>query len=163
MRLVRWIWLGPVAFLLHDAEEIVTVEPWLAAHRAALPSLVGRFADVTTAQFSAAVGALAIGFTLASAHGARRAARGKSSIPFLAVAGAFAANGMTHLGQAAWFGGYTPGLMTAVAIVIPYSVALGRALVAERVVSRRGAAIAVLAGLVLQVPLALAALAVLRR
>jgi hypothetical protein len=117
---------------------------------------------ITTRQFAAAVVLLLIGFALAAAHGARRAQRHLPSIPFLLAAGAFAANGVTHLAQAAYFGGYTPGVLSAIVIVLPYSAALGRSLSRKGIVTPRTCAAAVVAGALLQVPIALLAVAAVR-
>jgi hypothetical protein len=162
MRVTQWIWAGPVAFVIHDAEEIATIERWLEMHAAQLPPIVQPLIGITTRRFAAAVVLLLVGFTLAAAHGARRAHRHLPSIPFLLVAGAFAANGATHLAQAAYFGGYTPGVLSAILIVLPYSVGLGRSLSRNGIVTRRTFAAAVVAGALLQVPIALLALAAVR-
>ena len=66
MRAPTLMWLGPVAFLVHDAEEIATVEPWLRAHRSVLPAAAQPFADVTAAQFSVSVAILFAAYVLAA-------------------------------------------------------------------------------------------------
>lgn len=160
MRVTRWIWAAPAAFLVHDAEELLTVERWLRAHAAELPAAVRPLLGVTTRQFAVGVAVLAVGFLLAAAHGARRARRDALSIPFLLAAGALVGNALTHAGQAALFGGYTPGVVTAVLVVLPYGLGLGRTLRAHRLASARRYAAAVGAGVLLQLPLALIALAI---
>jgi hypothetical protein len=69
----RWIWAGPVVFFIHDAEEILTVAPWLRDHRAELPMVVRPFSGITTTEFALAVLLLFLGFLAAAAHGAPRA------------------------------------------------------------------------------------------
>ena len=162
MRVTQWIWAGPIAFLIHDAEEVATVERWLGLHAAQLPPVVQPLIGITTRQFAAAVVLLLIGFILTAAHGARRAQRHLPSIPFLLVAGAFVANGVTHLAQAAYFRGYTPGVLSAIVVVLPYGVALGRSLSRNSIITPRTYAAAVVAGAMLQVPFALLALAAVR-
>ena len=159
MRLTSWIWAAPVAFLVHDAEEIATLERWLGLHAPALPAAARPLVGITTGQFAVAVGVLFVGILLAAAHGARQARRERLSIPFLLVAGALVANAVTHVAQAAYFRGYTPGVVTAVVILLPYGLALGRRLRASRLASPRLLAGAVGGGMLLQVPLALLALA----
>ena len=159
MRVTRWIWLGPVAFLVHDTEEILTIAPWVASHRAELPAIARPLAGITTAAFATSVVVLFLGFVAAAAHGARRAERGRRSWPWLLVAGAFVANGATHVLQALWLRGYVPGVVTAICVSIPYGWMAARRLRAAGLASTRTLATAGALGLVLQVPLALAALA----
>jgi len=152
-----------MVFLIHDAEEILTVAPWLREHRAELPSVVQPFLGITTTEFALAVALLFLGFFAAAAHGAHRARQGRMSIPFLLVAGAFAANGITHLGQAALLRGYTPGVVTALLVVLPYGVLLGEQLRRSGLVTRGTWVGAVAAGAVLQVPLVVLVLLAVRR
>jgi len=159
----RWIWAGPAVFLMHDAEEILTVAPWLRDHRAELPSVLRPFTGITTGEFTLAVLVLFLGFLAVAAHGARRARQGRLSVPLLLVAGAFVANGITHLGQAALFRGYTPGVVTALLVVLPYGVMFGEQLRRSGLATRRTLVGAVAAGAVLQVPLAVLALLAVRR
>ena len=162
MHITGWIRAAPVVFLVHDAEEILTVEPWLRTHRGELPAVVQPFAAVTTAQFALAVGMLFVGFLAVAAHGARQARRGRASVPFLLVAGALVANGLTHLAQAAYFRGYSPGVVTALVLVLPYGYLLGARLLASGLVTRRALAGALAAGAITQVPIAALALLAVR-
>jgi drug/metabolite transporter (DMT)-like permease len=159
----RWIWAGPVVFFIHDAEEILTVAPWLRDHRAELPMVVRPFSGITTTEFALAVLLLFLGFLAAAAHGAPRARQGRMSVPFLLVAGAFVANGITHLGQAALLRGYTPGVVTALLVVLPYGVLLGEQLRRSGLVTRRRWVGAIAAGVVLQVPLVVLVLLAVQR
>ena len=159
MRVTSWMWLGPVAFLVHDGEELATIGPWLAAHRAELPGIARVLASVTVEGFAASVLVLLCGLVLATLHGVHRARRGRRSLPWLAVAGAFVANGITHAAQAAWFGGYVPGVVTAVLVSVPWGIATARAYRRAELASPRMLIAAGSLGLLLQVPLALAALA----
>ena len=158
-RAVSWIWLGPVAFLVHDAEEIATIAPWVRAHRAQLPALAQPLAGIDTRQFALAVAVLLAGYAAAAWHGARAVRRGRPPVPFLVATGALVANAVTHLLQALYFGGYTPGVVTSLAVILPYGYAAGRALRHHGVASAASLRWAVAAGLVLQIPLALLALA----
>ena len=106
---------------------------------------------------------LLAGFIAAAAHGAAAARRGAASLPFLIAAGAFVANGVTHVAQAALFRGYTPGVVTAVLVSLPYGYALARALRGEGLASGRTLRVAFALGFALQVPLALLALLAGRR
>ena len=161
MRTSTWIWLAPLAFVIHDAEELATLVPWLRAHALELPAILQpHAAGVTTRGMAVSVAILLAAFVLAAWHGERRAQHGARSWPFLVAAGALAGNALTHVGQAAYFGGYTPGVATAVLVTAPYSVCLARALERATLVTRRRAVSLLLLGVLLQVPIALAAWAV---
>lgn len=162
MHIIGWIWGAPVVFLVHDAEEILTVEPWLRAHRAELPSVVQPFTAVTTGQFALAVALLFVGFLAVTVHAVRQARRGRAPVPFLLVAGALVANGLTHLVQAALFRGYTPGVVTTLLVVLPYGYLLGARLLASGLVTRRTLVGAVAAGAFAQIPIAALALLAVR-
>ena len=160
LRISTWIWLAPVAFLVHDAEELATLAPWLRAHANQLPSaLQAHAASVTTSGAATSVAILFAIFILAAWDGVRRARRGERSWPFLLAAGALAGNALTHVGQALYFRGYTPGVVTALLVSAPYALLLARALVRAKVITR-GQALALLAfGVVIQIPIVIAALA----
>jgi hypothetical protein len=159
----RWIWAAPAVFLVHDGEELLTIVPWLHAHRAALPAIAQPLADVTTFQLALAMFVLLVGLLLAAIHGVHRARRGTRSVLFLLLAGALVGNGLTHVGQAVAFRGYTPGLATSLLLVLPYGYALGRRLQANGMLAPRGWIGFVALGVVLQVPIIGATLLLARR
>jgi len=160
VHVTRWIWVGPIAFLVHDAEELLTFAPWLATHGSRLPSIAQPLlGGVTTARFAVSVLVLFVGFVAASAHGAWAARHGRRSWPWLIVAGAFVANGVTHVAQGVWFAGYVPGLATALGVSLPYGWMAARAYRRAGLASTAMLGAAGALGLVLQAPLALAALA----
>ena len=162
MDLTGWIRAAPFVFLAHDAEEILTVEPWLLVHRAELPAVVQPFAAVSTEQFAIAVAILFVGFLAATIHAVRQARRGRVSAPFMIIAGALVANALTHLGQAAYFRSYTPGVVTALVLVLPYGYAFGRRLLESGLVTRRTLASVIAIGAVAQIPIAVLALLAVR-
>ena len=162
MTITRWIVSGPAVFLVHDAEEILTVEPWLRAHRAELPAVVQPLTAVSTEQFALAVGMLFVGFLAAAVHAVGQARRGHVSVPFMIIAGALVANGFTHLAQAAYFRSYTPGVVTALLLVLPYGYCLGARLLAAGLVTQRALIGAVAVGAVAQIPIAALALLAVR-
>ncbi len=161
-RISAWILAGPAVFLVHDTEEILTVSSWIRAHRAELPRVLQPFLGITTRQFAVAVSLLFVGFLAAAIHGARRARERRSSAVFLLVAGALVGNALTHLAQAAFFRGYTPGVVTALFVVLPYGYLLGERLQASGLVPRRTWLAAVAVGTVAQVPIAVLALLAVR-
>jgi hypothetical protein len=151
--LTRWILAAPAVFLVHDGEELLTIVPWLRSHRAVLPAIVQPLADVTTPQLAVAMLVLFAGLVAAAIHGVHRARQGRRSLLFLVLAGALVGNGLTHLGQALAFRGYTPGLITALLVVLPYGYGLGRELRAHRMLSPRAWVGFVTLGIVLQIPI----------
>ena len=153
MRIGRLIWATPLVFLIHDAEELATIAPFLQAHKSQLPAIVQSVADVTTSQFAVAVVVLFLVIVAAAAHGARRAREGALSIFFLLAAGMLVGNAVTHLMQAVYFRGYSPGVLTALLLVLPYGFALGKALESANLANRRAWLTAVAAGVILQVPI----------
>ena len=160
-RLSTWIWLAPVAFLVHDAEEVVTMAPWLRVHASELPQPVRPLAAAVTTQGMAwSVALLLAALLLVTWRGARSAAAGRRSWPFLVAAGALAGNALTHVGQAAYFRGYAPGVLTAVLVSGPYCVLLAGALRRAGLATGREVTVLLVLGIVVQLPIALAALAV---
>jgi hypothetical protein len=161
-RAERWIWAAPLVFLIHDSEEIATVVPWLHTHRERLPALVQPLTAMTTQEFALAVGLLFVGVLLASTHGAMRARRGARSIPFLLIAGALIGNGVTHVMQVVYFREYTPGVVTAALLVLPYGFLLGRALEESKLASRTTWLGAIALGAIIQGPIVAALLFAVR-
>jgi hypothetical protein len=159
MRSIQWVALGPVAFLVHDAEEVLVIEPWLRRHGHALPAVVQPLVGtLTTRQFASAVAVLLLGYSIAAALAIRALRRGQRPWPYLLVSGAFVANGITHLLQSAVLGGYTPGVVTALSVSLPYGWMAGRALHRDEGISQRLMLGVVAGGLLAQVPLAWLAL-----
>ena len=156
-----WIWLAPGIFLVHDVEELATAEGWLRSHATELPvALQARADTVTTSRLAVSVAVLLGLFVIAAWDGARRAKVGKRSWPFLLAAGALAGNALTHLAQAIYFGGYTPGIVSAVLVCMPYAILLERALERAELLTPRHAMGLLATGVLIQAPIVLAALAV---
>lgn len=164
MQSIRWVWLGPVAFLVHDAEEVLVFASWRRRHAHELPTFVRPVVDaLSTQQLAVAVAVLLAGYVVAALLGARALVHGRRPWPYLLVTGAFVGNGITHVLQAVAFGGYTPGVGTAVLVTLPYGWCAGRALRQDGVVPPRLLAALLLVGVALQVPLAWLALQTGRR
>ena len=107
----------PLIFLIHDLEEIVTIEHIQLPIR--LPF------TISTLEFTFAFVFLWIIVTV----GCLYAAKGRSflwlkplSFFSLLVAGAFLANGIGHVLQAIVFQKYVPGVITAALLLIPYCI-----------------------------------------
>ncbi len=111
------------AWAVHDAEELATMARWT---REARPWLEERFpgvpwerVEVSQAHVNTAIGLVGGVVAGAAALGARTG--GRSGVFQAALAG-FGVHGMVHLAQAALVRGYTPGVVTAPVVVIPYAV-----------------------------------------
>ncbi|MBP2370928.1 HXXEE domain-containing protein [Pseudonocardia parietis] len=120
------------AWLVHDAEELVMMPRWMARAR---PRLERRFPSAPATLWrrmepDQAHTALAIGFVgclvAAAAYDGDRT-DGRSPF-FQAVLAGFGAHAVPHVGSAVVTGGYTPGLLTAPTVVVPYSLWASREL-----------------------------------
>ncbi|MET9734397.1 HXXEE domain-containing protein [Streptomyces sp. NPDC006458] len=113
------------AWAVHDVEELLTMARW---SRTAVPRLRERFPrvpdtvwrrlDTDQAQVNAAIGLMAVIMAAAAADGART--RGTSAF-YRTVLTGFGVHGLVHLAQSAAWRGYTPGVLTAPTVVLPYS------------------------------------------
>jgi hypothetical protein len=152
--LKKLILLFPLLYLLHDIEEILTVEKFLSSHSDIIPF------HVTAAEFSLAFTLL---WVLASI-GCFKAAAGRSFlgmnpvvfVSFL-ISGILLANGIGHLFQFIFFKGYVPGIVTSLVIIFPYSFFTAKQLIAERLLTVKRFVGYLILGFILQAPAALAA------
>ena len=166
---LRMYWLLPAAFLVHDTEELFTVPSWVVAHRSQLADFARRAGlsedavDRLPASLSAFAGAVAILLVLflGVTWGATRTrGRGPLQFVFALLLGGFFVHGFTHLGQALFFGGYTPGSVTAAVVVIPASLYLYVRLFRAHLLTRKTAIVAALLGIACFLPATVLALAV---
>lgn len=161
---LRWVmWAAPAVFLVHDLEEVVTVEPWLATHRADLPTVVQPLAALTQSQFATGVLILFAGMVVATFHGRRRVRQGRFPALFLFTAGMLVANAISHLLQAAFFGGYTPGVITALLLVVPYGLVLAHRFIASHLMTLRTGIAFLAVGALAQIPVVILTLLVVSR
>jgi hypothetical protein len=111
------IWAFPLAFLIHDLEEIFTMERFTRTYRERFPRWMRGLAAITTRQFVISVAVFLVIILVASFLAATLRSTGLFTI-LLAI---FFLHFFTHLVQPILFRAYTPGLITAVVIVLPYS------------------------------------------
>ncbi|WNQ12262.1 HXXEE domain-containing protein [Paenibacillus aurantius] len=124
------IWLLPIVFMFHDLEEIVTVEPFMRRNRMEiekrLPSGIGKRLNkifgMRTGSFAVAVGFMLLGVSFCTVWAGIALDQGGSLLPFAAALAVFFAHSFTHLGQSVLLRRYTPGVATAVLLVLPYSI-----------------------------------------
>lgn len=126
-RLRRLVWLLPVAFGLHEAEEW-NIVPWFQAHFAPRTDLTDLGART-----------LLVAFTLAAFlyTGAASLLLGTRAL-LLAVLSLFVlagfGNALTHLFWLFYFGSYAPGVLTAALLVAPLTIYLSVRAVREGLV-----------------------------
>ncbi|GAA3554291.1 hypothetical protein GCM10022419_038350 [Nonomuraea rosea] len=111
------------AWTVHDAEELATMAGWVRTARPRLESRYPRVPwdrlEVSQRHVNVAIGLMGVAMAGASALGARTG--GRSPVFQAALAG-FGLHGVAHLAQSAATRGYTPGVVTAPVVVIPFSV-----------------------------------------
>ncbi|RZQ59397.1 HXXEE domain-containing protein [Amycolatopsis suaedae] len=110
-----------VAWLVHDAEELVTMPGWAARNRSRLrkrfpsvPERVWDRLDVSRPRATLAIGFMGCLVAAAAVSGDRAGGRGAL---YGSVLAGFGWHGLVHLAQAAAVGRYTPGVATAPAVV----------------------------------------------
>jgi hypothetical protein len=158
--IITLIWLFPIAFILHDFEELILFEPWLKKnadlirsrieHRlpAAMEKRVSRILDKNTTEFALSIYLIFILMVIVSLL----AALSDQLIPFLIASSLFFLHGFMHIGQAIFLRRYIPALITSVVIVIPYGAILFWRLTAAGMVNLPGLGVYFLAGILLAVP-----------
>lgn len=165
----RVCWLLPVAFLVHDLEELVTMPSWVAAHRAQLAALAGGVGlgegavdglVLTVPALAVAMGLVLLVFVGVTWLVTRTRGRAPWLFVYALVLGGFFLHGFTHLGQVVYFGSYTPGSVTAALVVIPGSLYLYVRLAGARVLGRGRAMVGAVLGIALLAPVVVVALAI---
>ena len=150
---------APFVFLLHDLEEIFALGPWVRANGAALPAFVRELVPASGAPLVVPI-AVIFAVSLAVAIFAIRPQRRRVwTMLLLLIVAARLANVVTHVAQAAVFGGYVPGLATALLVVAPFGACLWRRALAEGWMERRHGVPLLLAGFPVQAAAVLLALA----
>lgn len=163
MSISTLIWLFPVAFMLHDFEEVILFEPWLKVHapeiksrlQGRLPAFMTKQIDVilakTTPEFALPVCLI---FLLTAVSSFVAVEYGRYGF-FLAASAAYFLHGFMHIGQAVALRRYVPSLLTSIVVVIPYGCVLYARLLGAGIVTWPGLLLYGLLGLVAIVPLIL--------
>jgi hypothetical protein len=157
------LWLFPIAFILHDFEELIGFEPWLKRHApdvraklqkvlpAALLPRVDAVLGKSTAQFAVPIALIFILTALSSFV----AVEYHSYVFFLAASAAYTLHGLMHIGQTIALRRYVPALATSVLIVLPYGALLYPRLVADGIVTWPGLMLYGFVGMIAIVPIIL--------
>ena len=158
--IITLIWLFPIAFILHDFEELILFEPWLKKNAglirarlenrvpAALEKQVNLILDKTTPQFALPICLIFILTVIASLL----AVLSGQLILFLIASSLFFLHGFMHVGQAIFLRRYIPALITSVFIVIPYGAILFWRLTTAGMLDLPGLGVYFLVGILLAVP-----------
>jgi hypothetical protein len=126
--MVNWTvtWGLLIAWVLHDLEELFTLPAWSGRMTAAmrrryprLPDWIWRLFDPSRARIAIAITLMGLIFVIASTVGA--ASAGTSPL-FQVVLIGFGVHGLFHVGWSVALRGYTPGVVTAVLVVLPFSI-----------------------------------------
>ncbi len=136
----QMILLTPAIFLVHDAEEILTIESWLQANLPEMERWIGRFTwqqkmlnshKVNTLQFSIAVLIIFTILLAVTLPVARKPQKGRQADLFLICFAMLYLHAFVHIGQAVMLRRYTPGVLTAVLVLLPFGHAMNRVLKSE--------------------------------
>lgn len=154
-KITKFIWLFPILFLIHDIEEILTIEGFIKEHSNIIPI------QITTFQFAFAFFVLWIVALLGcyySANGKRYLGMSPNTFFYFLVPGIFLANGFGHLIQFVLFHSYVPGIITTLIIIFPYCYFVLRNLFIGNRVTKKQLIFYFWLGFVLQGPFALGAI-----
>ncbi|TCZ78921.1 HXXEE domain-containing protein [Paenibacillus albiflavus] len=153
IHLLTLLWLFPILFMFHDFEEILTVEKWIGEKGEGIYKRLPAFArkvyggsfQMNTFQFAkdvlwvfiiiVTVTAITVFFDF--------------YLLFLAVLHVFFAHVFTHVGQSILLRMYTPGVITSIFIVLPYSIYAYYRLFAEQVIDTQDLYISIVLMLIL--------------
>jgi hypothetical protein len=140
----------PILYAFHELEEYFTALPWLRQHQSALPEFL-RGVIPATANFILIAGIVFFGvFAIVAACIIRNPQSRAWYLIFGVLVLARLENGLGHILQAVLFRGYTPGVLTALFIVIPVSVLVLRDFLKSGAINKRSFAWMIPVGLVLQ-------------
>lgn len=108
------LWAPFVVFVVHTLEEIPGFATWASAH----------FEPLSTEKFTVSHIPLILMVLLCSWQATRPRAATGWVVMAVALQWQFAVNAVFHLGAAAWFGDYSPGMVTAATVALPATLML---------------------------------------
>ncbi|WP_411968133.1 HXXEE domain-containing protein [Haloferax sp. YSSS75] len=165
LSVVVLLWVLPISWVVHDVEEILTIEPWSRRWTRRIDGQTSGFGvqkrlvavlASTRRQYTLAVGlvgCIVVGATIAGTLDPT----GVGLVVYLTILGGYFLHAFVHLGQSALLRGYTPGVVTAVLVVVPSSLFLYWRLFAAGVVDARLVAVTATGGLLSFVPIVVGA------
>jgi hypothetical protein len=159
--IARILWLLPIVFIIHDGEELLTIPSWIASHQRELDQIAKmsevaaklmRSLPTTTTQVAIAIGFILLLFIVVTIGASMSSRRGLWIYTYASLLGGLFLHVFTHIGQAVLVGGYVPGIIGAVAVVIPGTIYIYKRLFEEKFLTLKSAAFVALIGLALFVP-----------
>ena len=145
---------GLAAIALHNLEEALTMPAWLIPRLAQLEAQFGirpLAEDLSRFYPGLVVATLVPAIWIAIAS--RAAPRSAGAYSILLLYGVFFANALApHILGAVLLGSYVPGLLTAVVLVIPFTIALGRRALIDNYASPAGLAATLVVAFALYIP-----------
>lgn len=132
-------WLGPLVFLIHDLEEVFLARAWVEQNRSRIAGTA--FEPVVEAmgyepgKFGLVVALATIVYGVIAWSAARACQPGLRMNLYVATVLTLFVNVITHLGQTLLLRMYTPGVVTAVLVVLPYTAFAFRMLRAHRLLT----------------------------
>lgn len=132
-------------FVIHDFEEIIMIEKWLHKNSAVIyHKLPKRMADrimkqfsMSTAQFAVAVLVIFLFVSISTFLANQYVIQGLFGdvYIFTVVTLVFFLHAFTHIGQSIILRSITPGVITSLLVIIPYSIVLYRSLFENEVIT----------------------------
>ncbi|MCK9151404.1 HXXEE domain-containing protein [Methanobacterium alcaliphilum] len=153
----RIMWLLPIIFFIHDMEEYLTMSSFMA-HNSILSSIpLFEMLKTTSAQFMVSIIFLTI-LVVVVTYFAIKKREGNILKLYLLVVVLIFVNAIIHIFQGLYLNSYVPGLITAIALVIPYCLWIFCIFYHEKVLNNRLMLMFVALSFPLQIPLIMIAL-----
>jgi hypothetical protein len=155
------LWLLPIIFMIHDAEELFTMPGWLASHEQEINRFAGlsettaeiaRSLPVTFGQAAAAIGFFLVIFIAVTIGASFSKGSGFWFYAYACLLGVLFLHVFTHLAQAIFVGGYVPGLVGAIVAIIPGAYYIYKQLFERKLLTVKLAVITAFIGLALFIP-----------
>ncbi|MFE0503181.1 HXXEE domain-containing protein [Peribacillus butanolivorans] len=122
------IWLFPIIFIFHDLEEIITIESSTKANKNSFQKspfvqLILNMREnlgSTAAQLSVSATWILLIISFTTVVTAHFTLNGGGFLLYTAILNLFILQAIMHIVQSIFFKGYTPGIITALFLLIPY-------------------------------------------
>lgn len=159
--LARVLWLLPIVFIIHDGEELLTMPGWIANHQQELDRLAEinnataemiRSLPTTTSRAAIAIGFILLLFVAVTIGASVSSKRGFWLYAYASLLGVLFLHVFTHVAQAIFFRGYVPGLVGAIAAIIPGALYLYKRLFEAKLLTLKSAVVTAIIGFALFVP-----------
>lgn len=122
------IWLFPIIFIFHDLEEIITIESSMSKYKYSSQTSpfieqtlnMRRKLGSTAAQLSVSATWILLIISFTTLMTAHFSVNGGGFLLYTAILNLFILQATMHIVQSIFFKGYTPGIITALSLLIPY-------------------------------------------